>query len=464
MRLKCALLFLFLFFLSETSEARDIRVMLSNSKKYQVASDSAMTVVDAAKKSYSIGKSETFNVSGGSITIAGKKVPLPVTIESKGLFRFKGYKYRGVLRISNGGDLVNVLDIEDYVRGVIKAESNSNWPIEYLKVQAIVSRTFGLRESISASGREYDVVDSTSSQVYHGASAESARTDRAVKETSGKVLAHGNDLAGTYFHSDSGGATANISDVWGKDIPYLRARKEPVLYRSPNSTWEKRLSAAELSRSLRKVTPNVGTITEIKIVNTDSFGRAVELQITGTSSSARIKASDFRMAIGPNIIKSTFFTAAGNPAPTKTQEKPKPKTSAAAVNKSEVDFNSPLTLAEEMEMTELIKSGRFSGKEMMEILTKPEKRKEYLYKILGEMDDTTTSPVKPSNPDDYLPPAIQSGKTIPFENGNFIFRGRGWGHGVGLSQYGGMALAKAGWNAEKILTHYFPGTTVKTAK
>ncbi|MCL2768268.1 MAG: hypothetical protein FWE49_06050, partial [Synergistaceae bacterium] len=55
------------------------------------------------------------------------------------------------------------------------------------------------------------------------------------------------------------------------------------------------------------------------------------------------------------------------------------------------------------------------------------------------------------------------GASIPFSNGHFIFRGKGWGHGVGMSQYGAMNLANSGWNAERILNHYFPGTIVKTA-
>jgi stage II sporulation protein D len=56
---------------------------------------------------------------------------------------------------------------------------------------------------------------------------------------------------------------------------------------------------------------------------------------------------------------------------------------------------------------------------------------------------------------------MRSGQEIPLENGAFVFRGRGWGHGVGLSQWGAMAMAEQGWTAERILGHYYPGTSVK---
>ncbi|MCL1941210.1 MAG: SpoIID/LytB domain-containing protein [Synergistaceae bacterium] len=482
----CLILILSAEIFSAPALAREIRVRLSESGKYGVSSAGTITLIDSANKSHSMGKSVTLSVSKGTATSGKSKFSLPVTLKSSSALEFNNRKYRGTLRITKNGELVNVLDVEDYLRGVLKAEANPNWPMEYLKVQAIVSRTYATRESqaAAAKSRGYDVTDSTSSQVYHGMGAETQRTDQAVRETKDKVLAYGDELAFTPFHSDSGGATANNSDVWGKDLPYLRSVKEPMAYQSPNSSWEARLSPSELSAAIKKVSLNVGTIKDIKVLNTDKHGRAVDLRITGTTSSATIKASSFRTAVGPNKLKSTFLVLPGTnetkqapPAPKtevkaapKTEGKPSPQTEAKAAPKADnkadnIDLKGVLTPQEDALLAKLFAEGAFTNNEMMDILLKPEKRKEYLYRALGR----GTPPKQDSPAPAKTPPAadignepIPAGASIPFSNGYFIFRGKGWGHGVGMSQYGAMNLANNGWNAEKILTHYFPGTKVKT--
>ena len=457
--LKITLICLILFLYADISLARDIRVKLSDAGKYSISSNGAITLTDSANKSHSLGKSITLSVSGGAATVAGKKYSLPVTLKSSSPIGFKGFRYRGTLRVIRSGELINILNIEDYLRGVLKAEANPNWSMEYLKVQAIVSRTYALRESQGARSRAYDVTDTISSQVYHGINAETQRTDSAVRETKDKVLVYGNELAFTPFHSDSGGATANNSDVWGKELPYLRATREPMSYQSPNSSWEVHIPESEVSIAVRKVTPNVGVVRDIKIINTDSFGRAVNLQITGSASSATMRASAFRTAIGPNRLKSTFLTfpatneASQTSVNTNTESNQAHQMDTAATNMKE-----ELTPQEDAMLTQLFSEGAFSNAEMMEILMKPEKRKEFLYRALIRPKGSV-----PTNPTSGTSGNVTAatGKSIPFANGHFIFRGKGWGHGVGMSQYGAMNLARSGWNAERILTHYYPGTQVK---
>ena len=282
--LKLTLFCIILLFGAEPSSAREIRVRLSDDNKYTINSTSAITLTDSKNKSHSLGKSLSLTVSKGTVTSGKNKYSLPVTLKSSNPLSFSGRKYRGTLRITSAGELVNVLDIEDYLRGVLKAEANPDWPMEYLKVQAIVSRTYAIRESLAAKSRGYDVTNTTSSQVYHGMNAETKRTDQAVRETNDKVLAYGNELAFTPFHSDSGGATANNADVWGKDLPYLRGVKEPMAYQSPNSLWEARISSSEMSTAINKVAPNLGAIKDIIVLNTDIYGRAIDIKITGSVS------------------------------------------------------------------------------------------------------------------------------------------------------------------------------------
>ena len=98
-----------------------------------------------------------------------------------------------------------MLNLEDYLRGVLPAEVGAKWPMEALRAQAIISRTYILRQSLNRSSRGYDVTDSVSDQVYRGAGVETARTNQAVQSTAGEVLIYGKDFAFTPFHSDSGG-------------------------------------------------------------------------------------------------------------------------------------------------------------------------------------------------------------------------------------------------------------------
>jgi stage II sporulation protein D len=456
------LICLILLLTAEISLARDIRVKLSDSGKYSVSSGGSMTLTDGANKSHSVGKSTTLTVSGRTVISGKNKYSLPATLKSNSSIGFNGYRYRGVLRITRDGELINVLNIEDYLRGVLKAESSPTWPFEYLKVQAIVSRTFALRESQAAESRGYDVTDTTSSQVYHGMNAETQRTDQAVRETKDKVLAYGNELAFTPYHSDSGGATANNSDVWGKDLPYLISIKEPMEYQSPNSFWEARISSGELSAAITKVTSNIGTVKDIIVVDSDKNGRAVNLKIVGSVSSAIIKASAFRTAVGPNKLKSTFLVFSGVNE-TKQTPPANVKTENNQTLNVEINMKEDLTPKEDALLTQYFTEGAFTSEEMMEILMKPEKRKEYLYKAMTRPKGSFPQNTPKNSPTNTVRnEIIPSGKSIPFANGYFIFRGKGWGHGVGMSQYGAMNLAKSGWNAEKILAHYFPGTKVKT--
>ena len=456
--LRFVLICLILFLNADISDAVDIRVKLSGPGKFSVSSAGNISLTDAKNKSHNIGKSPALSVSSGTVTIGKNKFALPVTLKSGNAIGFKGRRYRGTFRITKSGELVNVLNIDDYLRGVLKAEANPNWPFEYLKVQAIVSRTYALRESQAAKSRGYDVTDTTSSQVYHGMSAETPRTDQAIRDTKDKVLAYGNELAFTPFHSDSGGATANNADVWGRDLPYLRSVKEPIAYQSPNSNWETRISPSELSAALQKVAPNLGAVQDIKVLETDQNGRAVNLRIIGAASSAVIKASAFRTAIGPNKLKSTFLVLSGT---NETKQAP-PNTKAVSEQtpKIEINMKEELTSKEDELLTKLFTEGAFTNAEMMDILMKPEKRKEYLYKAIVRRSQPNQEISAPSNSKNE---PITSGASIPFSNGYFIFRGKGWGHGVGMSQYGAMNLANSGWKAERILTHYYPGTQVKTA-
>ena len=136
--------------------------------------------------------------------------------------------------------------------------------------------------------------------------------------------------------------------------------------------------------------------------------------------------------------------------------------------------NTPLSGSEETRLTRMSSDGIFSSTELMDMLINPDKRKGYLY--IGIQRSAAApqkaEPQPPKKPQTALPktlpdagmPVLKPSEVIPEENGYFVFRGRGWGHGVGLSQWGAMAMARDGWTAERILEYYYPGTVVKRIK
>lgn len=131
-----------------------------------------------------------------------------------------------------------------------------------------------------------------------------------------------------------------------------------------------------------------------------------------------------------------------------------------------------LTLAETKQLSEMASRGVFTTLEIIDMLSNPEKKRSYYnlgLKRTGrapgaapEKKASPSKPVSPGNPKPPVPePALKRGFTVARSGDNFLFYGRGWGHGVGLSQWGARSLAQNGWTAERILTYYYPGTTVR---
>jgi stage II sporulation protein D len=450
------------------AEARDIYVRLAESTKISITSDAPMTLIDAAKKTHKLGKSATLTRAGAFAALGKSRVSLPAEVSARKLLGFNGRSYRGRFLITKAFLLINVLDVEDYVRGVLPAEASPAWPKEYLKVQAIISRTFGLRESLNRPSRGYDVTDNTSAQVYRGAGVETPTTDQAVKETEDQVLTYEDTLAFTPFHSDSGGHTAANVHVWTQNIPYLTGVREPVAYQSPNSSWSAKIPAVHVQAALSRIGgEGVGRLREVRVTAVDAGGRATDLTFLGSGGSFSAKSSIFRTAIGPNLLKSTMLTESGLLAMLTEDEDSlwmsEPQVSLLTLPPLSDSFMSG---SEEAHLIQMTSEGAFTSAELMDMLLNPEKRKDYLYARLGRSARSAPKKPEPSaKPLPEAPPHLSKTEVvISDKNGYFTFHGRGWGHGVGLSQWGAQALAKEGWTARRILEHYYPGTAIKRFK
>lgn len=383
--------------------------------------------------------------SQGIIKAGTKDLKLPVTIKSPGIMVWNKRPYRGFFRLvpdGKGFSVVNVINIEDYLKGVLKMEVNPLWPMESLKAQAIIARTYALRSRNKHGSSGYDLCATDHCQVYRGINAEDPKTTSAVDSTKGIVLMHQGAYAATFYHADSGGHTANVATVWGSSIPYLQGRPEPLNYVSPYSNWRISMKISDIQRVLASKGINVGKLLSIEILSSDSAGRTETIRLNGSDGRIDIRSSQFRAYLGTDRIKSTMFSVQGKGAP----EKSGAFTVSSKFSASEELAN--LTPQDEQLLVSLTQNGVFNAEELMDMIVRPERRGFHLRNALARQSGCENNK---EHGTDLLPPSGDS----------LTFSGKGWGHGVGMSQWGAKSLAEAGWDYGRILQHYFPGTTLQ---
>lgn len=134
--------------------------------------------------------------------------------------------YRGYLSIQNRGNkltVINDIDLENYIKGVVPSEMPSGWEIEALKAQAIAARSYALANLGKRASMGFDLKDTPEDQAYGGASAETVKTNSAVEQTANLVLTYNYKVVSAYYSASAGGKTINAKDVWGADVPYIRS-------------------------------------------------------------------------------------------------------------------------------------------------------------------------------------------------------------------------------------------------
>jgi SpoIID/LytB domain protein len=229
--------------------------------------------------------------------------PTPMT-----LFTPAGARsYRGSLRSASpvrGGkarDTVNVLSMDDYVRGVIPREMPASWQPEAVKAQAVAARTYATWSRDQFPSRYYQICDTSYCQVYGGAGAEDPRSNDAVTATASQILTFDGKPAFTQFSSSSGGWTSAGS------VPYLTAKADPYddYDGNPVHAWSTELGATRIERAY----PGVGTLKGIDVTrrdgNGDWKGRVWTLVLDGTKNDVTVSGDAFRARFG---LRSSWFT------------------------------------------------------------------------------------------------------------------------------------------------------------
>jgi stage II sporulation protein D len=204
-----------------------------------------------------------------------------------------GRTYRGgvLLRAVRGGvQAVNVVDVEDYLRGVVASEMPASWPAPALAAQAVIARTYvAARINPKAA---YDTCATESCQVYGGVAAEKAQTDAAIRATAGQVVSYGGKAASTYFSSDSGGYTASSAEVWGSPAPYLIAQADPFSAGGPRARWRLEIPLARVQDIAARYGVRVGTLKSVAVTRQSPSGRPQEITFSGATGSAKVSGAD----------------------------------------------------------------------------------------------------------------------------------------------------------------------------
>ena len=296
-----------------------------------------------------------FAANDGELLVDGRAVGRTLALEGSSGFVHDGTEYRGSVQLLARGDrvrVVNVLPLDDYLRGVVPAEMHASWPIEALKAQAIAARTYTLASLDPRA--DWDICATIDCQVYLGRDAEDPRADRAVADTRGLVLTYAGGFARTYYHADSGGTVASSLEVWGTRAPYLIAIRD-VPASSPHRSWRIRMDAAAVGRSAAAAGASVGEVTRVRVLATSESGRVTSVEVVGTAGATVLSGFQLADALRGWGLKSTRF------------------------------------------------------------------------RMVGDL----------------------------------VAEGDGWGHGVGMSQYGARALAASGYAYWQILAFYYPGTALQ---
>jgi stage II sporulation protein D len=246
----------------------------------------------------------------GGITVNGRSIPglvasapVRVTLNGKG--------YRGLVEVSaadKGLLVVNELPLEEYLIGLINCEISSAWPMEAVKAQAVIARSYAVYQKLARRGAPYQLESSVLDQVYDGSDAEDSRAARGVQETAGEVLVYDNKVIQAFYHSNCAGHTESSKNVWGMEVPYLHGVPCRYCAESNPLKWEQTIALNKLEALLRAAGFPVQGIRELKVQGRNESGRVQEIAVSGAGGKTLIVPGvAFRKAIGYGVVKSTNF-------------------------------------------------------------------------------------------------------------------------------------------------------------
>jgi len=240
------------------------------------------------------------------------KVVRRLTVSAPVFIQVNGKKYHGNMEISpaDKGLLVfNELPLEDYLVGLINCEISSQWPMEAIKAQAVVARSYAVYQKEMRKNAIYDLESTVMDQVYEGCEIEDSRAGRGVKETAGEVLTYKGNVIQAFYHSNCGGHTESSENVWGFSLPYMQGVDCSYCLATPSAKWEQTIPLNKIESLLKGNGYQVAGLLEIRTGKKNRSGRVTDLILISAKGRLTISAVNFRKIIGYTVIKSTNFEA-----------------------------------------------------------------------------------------------------------------------------------------------------------
>lgn len=310
--------------------------------------------------------------------------------------------YGGNLRVQPNAyhtfTLVNQVPVETYLRGVVPHEIGPAAPYGAVEAQTIIARTYALRNLRRFAADDYQLCADTQCQVYKGLTGVVPTADQAIAATKGLVLTYNNELVDALYSSTSGGVTAPFSDTWnGPERPYLKA-----IVDAPKSIWN---------------------LSEKSLANEENFREFINLK-EGFNETGR---ELFRWR------RENTLTQITNDLQRYLERTKHPLAEFSKIMEMKVVERSP--------------AGRILKLTVQTDQGVIELHKNEIRSAFGPPTSTLF----------YLDPIYDADKILT----GYAFVGGGFGHGVGLSQYGSYNLANLGWSGAKILSFYYPDTKIQ---
>ncbi len=433
---------------------------------------------------------------------------------------FKGYKWNGdfVYRRASGSSItvINYVGLEDYVKGVLPYEIDPDWPAEAQKAQAVCARSFAL--GTSKHNEYYELCNTTNCQVYLGANRATAASDAAVDATRGQYLTYNGEPVIGYFFSSDGGATEDAVNVWGGDYPYLQGKEDP--YETHDSSWTETFTTEEIRQKLLNAGYTIGTVANVAVTKRTDTDNVNEVTVTDTDGhKVVIQRDDCRTVFGLDSIRYTITpNTAKNAAAALPQSKALDIT--PSVHKVTVDGESVAPQGYNINGDNYYKlrdiayilngtNSQFNvtwDPDNNRILLTPD---EAYQEVGDEMSSAASAVVESCSPSnstiildgrslsltgyringnnfyrlrdvgkalDFGVDFDEQTRTVLIDSGSsaqpepeqptvtnavsYTFTGSGWGHSVGMSQWGAYSMAQQGFDYKEILKFYFTGIEI----
>jgi len=308
---------------------------------------------------------------------------------------------------TNDITLINYLYMDEYLYGVVPREMSKDWPIEALKAQAIVARNFAVSNMNKFSHYGFNLDNTVNSQVYGGYKWEGPISNQAVDETSGLVLKHEDTLVNAFYHSNSGGYTENSENVFSSPLPYIKGVYDPFSIGAPNDSWSLSYSKSYIEGKLRDYGYDIGNLKDFYVSEYTAQNRVYEIIARGTRNEVSLPKQDIRKVFGYNEVKSGLLTIV-------------PDNAITVSDGYDIEEKSPSTIS--------VVSADGVVTALSSNIT-----------IQGQTTVSQTSSA----------------------SDNYVISGSGWGHGLGMSQWGAKKMAESGFDFEQILTFYYTNTHIE---